>query len=273
MQRQRVGNQLSEFLKSGSLLSVLIVVNVALWVVSLLFPLVDYLYALPTGSASAGWHDWLALSSQWTDLLHHPWTLMTYMFLHDGFWHILFNMVMLYFGGIMCCRYLGNRRFGWIYFLSGIAGALLYLLVYNVFPVGQMHSSTLVGASAAVLGVFIAVAVYAPNQEVSLWLVRSFSFKMKYVAMVFVVIGGALFGWLYVVAMRANVYNVLKSKPFQKKKSQQSSRGGRPMSDEEYNRRRAADQKRVDAILDKISRSGYDTLSKEEKEFLFKFKA
>ena len=83
----------------------------------------------------------------------------------------------------------------------------------------------------------------------------------------------ALFGWLYVVAMRANVSNVLKSKPFQKKKSQQSSRGGRPMSDEEYNRRRAADQKRVDAILDKISRSGYDTLSKEEKEFLFKFKA
>ena len=290
MQRQRVGNQLSEFLKSGSLLSVLIVVNVALWVVSLLFPLVDYLYALPTGSVSAGWHDWLALSSQWTDLLHHPWTLMTYMFLHDGFWHILFNMVMLYFGGIMCCRYLGNRRFGWIFFLSGIAGALLYLLVYNVFPVGQMHSSTLVGASAAVLGVFIAVAVYAPNQEVSLWLVRSFSFKMKYVAMVFVVIdllsipasnagghiahlGGALFGWLYVVAMRANVSNVLKSKPFQKKKSQQSSRGGRPMSDEEYNRRRAAEQKRVDARLDRISRSGYDTLSKEEKEFLFKFKA
>ncbi|MBR4715794.1 MAG: rhomboid family intramembrane serine protease, partial [Bacteroidales bacterium] len=142
----------------------------------------------------------------------------------------------------------------------------------------------------AVLGVFIAVAVYAPNQEVSLWLVRSFSFKMKYVAMAFVVIdllsipasnagghiahlGGALFGWLYVVAMRANVSNVLKSKPFQRKKSQQSSRGGRPMSDDEYNRRRAADQKRVDAILDKISRSGYDTLSKEEKEFLFKFKA
>ena len=114
MQRQRVGNQLSEFWKSGSLRSVLIVVNVALWVVSLLFPLVDYLYALPTGSVSAGWHDWLALSSQWTDLLHHPWTLMTYMFLHDGFWHILFNMVMLYFGGIMCCRYLGNRRFVWI---------------------------------------------------------------------------------------------------------------------------------------------------------------
>ena len=86
MQRQRVGNQLSGFLKSGSLLSVLLVVNVALWVVSLLFPLVDYLYALPTGSVSAGWHDWLALSSQWTDVLHHPWTLMTYMFLHDGFW-------------------------------------------------------------------------------------------------------------------------------------------------------------------------------------------
>ena len=90
MQRQRTGSQLSAFLKSGSLLSVLIIINVAVWVVSLLFPLVDYLYALPAGSASAGWFEWLALSSQWVDLLHRPWTLLTYMFLHNGFWHIFF---------------------------------------------------------------------------------------------------------------------------------------------------------------------------------------
>lgn len=285
MQRQRTGSQLSAFLKSGSLLSVLIIVNVAVWVVSLLFPLVDYLYALPAGSASAGWFDWLALSSQWVDLLYRPWTLLTYMFLHNSFWHIFFNMLMLYFGGIMCCRYLGSKRFGWIYFLSGIVGAVLYLLVYNLFPVGRLQLSTLVGASAAVLGVFIAVAVYVPNQEVSFWFVRSFSVKIKYVAIAFVIIdllsipasnagghiahlGGALFGWLYVLAMRSNLSEVLKSKPFQKK----SKLSGRPLTDDEYNRRRAADQKRVDAILDKISRSGYENLSKEEKEFLFKYK-
>lgn len=285
MQRQRTGSQLSEFLKSGSLLSVLIIVNVAVWIVSLFFPLVDYLYTLPSGSASDGWFGWFALSSQWTDFLRHPWTMLTYMFLHDGFWHILFNMVMLYFGGVMCCRYLGSKRFGWIYFLSGIFGALLYLVVYNMFPVGQLHSSVLVGASAAVLGVFIAVSVYVPNQEVSLWLVRVFPVKIKYVAIAFVIIdllsipasnagghiahlGGALFGWLYVLVMRGNVSKILRSKPFKEK----SKSSGRPVTDDEYNRRRAAEQKRVDAILDKISRSGYENLTKEEKEFLFKYK-
>ena len=288
MQSKGTGNQLSAFLKSGSLLSILIIVNVALWVLTLLFPLADYLYARPSGYAASGWHSLFALSSDWGRLLCRPWTLVTYMFLHDGFWHIAFNMLMLYFGGIMCCRYLGQKRFGWIYFLSGLFGALLYLLVYNLFPVGQMHSSMLVGASAAVLGVFVAVAVYVPNQEVSLWLVRAFTVKIKYVAIAFVIIdllsipasnagghiahiGGALFGWLYVLAMRANVGSLLKSKPFQKKASS-AQRPSRPLTDDEYNRRRAKDQKRVDEILDKISQSGYENLTKEEKEFLFKYK-
>lgn len=288
MQRKNTGNQLSALLKSGSLLSILIIANVALWVLTLLFPLADYLYARPSGYAAAGWRTLFALSSDWGQLLRHPWTLVTYMFLHDGFWQIAFNILMLYFGGIMCCRYLGQKRFGWIYFLSGLFGALLYLLVYNIFPIGRMQASMLVGASAAVLGVFVAVAVYIPNQEVSLWLIQSFTVKIKYVAIAFVVIdllsipasnagghiahiGGALFGWLYVLAMRANVSGWLKSKPFQKKESY-AQRPSRPMSDDEYNRRRAQDQKRVDEILDKISQSGYENLTKEEKEFLFKYK-
>lgn len=279
MQSQHIGNEFASFLKSGSLLSILFIANVAVWLLMLLFPLVDYLYALPSGSAKAGWYEWLALSSQWDVVIHRPWTLLTYMFLHDGFWHILFNMLMLYFGGTMCCRYLNPRRFGWIYFISGLFGALLYLLVYNLFPVGRLQVSVLLGASAAVLGVFVAVAAYVPNQEVSLWLIRTFSIKLKWLALIFVVvdllsipannagghiahIGGALFGWLFVVAMRWK----------NKKPRKAPSAGRRPLSDDEYNRRRADDQKRVDAILDKISKSGYDRLSKEEKEFLFRQK-
>ena len=303
MQSQHIGNQFSNFLKSGSLLSILFITNVAVWLLMLLMPLVDYLYALPPGSAKAGWYGWLALSSEWDVVLHRPWTLLTYMFLHDGFWHILFNMLMLYFGGTMCCRYLNSRRFGWIYFLSGLVGGLLYLLVYNVFPVGRMQVSTLVGASAAVLGVFVAVAAYLPNQEVSLWLVRTFSIKLKWLAFIFVVvdllsiptnnagghiahIGGALFGWFFVVVMRwANNGSVpfgngkktsgrrhralLKSSWKKIFSRPQKSTSSRPLSDEEYNRRRADNQRRVDAILDKISKSGYDNLTKEEKEFLF----
>ncbi len=287
MQSQQIGNQFSNFLKSGSLLSILFIMNVALWLLMLLFPLVDYLYALPSGSAKSGFYEWLALSSQWEVVIRRPWTLLTYMFLHDGFWHILFNMLMLYFGGTMCCRYLGARRFGWIYFVGGLFGGILYLLVYNAFPVGQLQISTLVGASAAVLAVFVATAAYIPNQEVQFWLVRTFSVKMKWVAIAFVIIdllsipaanagghiahlGGALFGWLFVVFMRnGNFLHKVKPKKRSTHKKESSSR---PLSDDEFNRRRAEDQKRVDAILDKISKSGYENLSKAEKEFLFKYK-
>lgn len=283
-----------DFFSSGSLLSVLIIANVAVWVISLLFPLIDYLFALPSGAVREGCWQWLALSSEVSNLAVHPWTLLTYMFLHDGFWHILFNMLMLYVGGIMCCRYLGDRRFGWIYLLSGLAGGLFYLLVYNIFPVGQVYTSRVVGASAAVLGVFIAVAAYVPNQEVQLWMVRTFTVKLKYVALAFVIIdllgmsggnagghiahlGGALTGWLYVVAMRNGVGSGAHRpkrtpRPKRQKEKRKESGGGRPMSDDEYNRRRSQDQKRVDAILDKISKSGYDNLTREEKEFLFKYK-
>lgn len=290
MKSQHVGNQFSAFLKSGSLLSVLFIMNVAVWILMLLFPLFDYLYARPVGSAKSGWYEWLALSSEWDVVLRRPWTLLTYMFLHDGFWHILFNMVMLYFGGTMCNRYLGSRRFGWIYFVGGIVGGLLYLLVYNAFPIGRLQVSTLVGASAAVLAVFVATAAYIPNQEVSFWLVRSFSVKMKWVAIILVVIdllsipaanagghlahiGGALFGWLFVMVMRwmSSPREKRARKAFSRATSSRTA-SSRPVSDDEYNRRRADDQKRVDAILDKISKSGYENLSKAEKEFLFKYK-
>lgn len=287
MQKQKSDNQLSSFLKSGSLLSILVIACTAVWVLTLFFPLADYLYELPSGTSRGGWFGWLALSSDWSGLLRRPWTLLTYMFLHDGLWHLLLNMVMLWFGGLMCCRYLGQKRFGWIYFLSGIIGALFYLLVFNLFPVGRNSVSTLVGASAAVLGVFIAVAVYVPNQEMAVWPFRNSRIKLKYIAIAFVVIdllsipasnagghiahlGGALTGWLYVVALRADIGKLLKKKPFKTKEAKRNSASARPLSDEEYNRRRARDQKRVDEILDKISRSGYDNLTKEEKEFLFK---
>ena len=99
MQDKRVGSQLKDFLRSGSLLSILIIVNVGLWLLMLLFPIVDYLYAMPSGRARAGWYDWLALSSDWDYLWYQPWTLLSYMFLHDGFWHIFFNKAVRHAGG------------------------------------------------------------------------------------------------------------------------------------------------------------------------------
>ncbi len=295
MLRQNIGNQIAAFFKSKSLLSYIIIINVVIWLLSLLLPLVDYLYVFEKGTSRNWYMDMFAMSSEVANLAHRPWTPLTYMFMHDGFWHILFNMLMLGFGGIMCNRFLGSRRFGWIYFMSGLFGAAFYLLIYSVFPVGSLHISTLVGASAAVLGVIVAVAVYVPNQEVTLWFIVPIRLKMKYMALAFVVIdllsipvsnagghiahlGGMLFGALFVLGMRLDSKSSMRPKrekarfTVKKKKSKRESQG-RPLTDDEYNRRKAADQKRVDAILDKISKSGYEHLSKEEKEFLFNFKA
>ena len=286
MQDKRVGSQLKDFLRSGSLLSILIIVNVGLWLLMLLFPIVDYLYAMPSGRARAGWYDWLALSSDWDYLWYQPWTLLSYMFLHDGFWHIFFNMVMLFFGGTMCCRYLGTKRFGWLYFICGIVGGLFFLMIYNLFPVGRVHSSQLVGASAAILGVTVAVAVYNPNQEVDVWMVRTFPIKLKWMVLALIVIdlltipksnagghvahiGGALCGAVYVIVMRWLAERKTRVRP---QRDKRATHDQRPLSDEEYNRRRAAEQKRIDEILDKISRSGYESLSREEKEILFRYK-
>lgn len=299
-----LGSHFGEFLRSGNMVSIIMIICTVLWVLTLLFPIVDYLMVRPHGWMSQIMKSWLALSSEAGDLLTHPWTVVTYLFLHGGPLHLLFNMMMLYVAGTMCYRYMGSRRFAWIYFLSGLSGALFYLLIYNIFPIGKTAVGYAIGSSAAVLGVFTAVAVYAPNQEVGLWLVRTFNVKMKWMAVAFVVLdllflpvsnagghiahlGGILFGALYVVVMRSRDWKPLfqrtaspRSKgPRMKKKhshSQQNNGGATAssrVSDEEYNRRKHDEQARVDAILDKISKSGYDNLTKEEKEFLFNYKA
>ena len=160
------------------------------------------------------------------------------------------------------------------------------MMIYNLFPVGRVHSSQLVGASAAILGVIVAVAVYNPNQEVDVWMVRTFPVKLKWIVLALIVIdlltipksnagghvahiGGALCGAVYVIVMRWLAERKTRE---HHKRDKRATRDQRPLSDEEYNRRRAAEQKRIDEILDKISRSGYESLSREEKEILFRYK-
>lgn len=303
-----LGNQIVAFFKGKTLLSSIIAINIAVWLFSALFGLVDYLFELGSGATNSVWYDWFALPSDLGDVVAKPWTLVTYMFIHSGFGHLFFNMLMLYCGGIMCCRYMGMKRFGWTYFLSGAAGALFYLLCYNVFPVFRGVHAYAVGASAGVLGVFVAVATYIPDQEVGIWPVADrMKLKMKWLALAFVAIdlmcipkgnagghiahiGGMLYGFLSVWLPRQQVFASQKGRRSAKRgeakraerrrkkmKATKKTRnaapnGGRPVSDEDYNLKKAEEQKRVDAILDKISKSGYDSLSKEEKAILFNYR-
>jgi hypothetical protein len=204
-------------------------------------------------------------------------------------------MIMLYFGGILFMQFLGGKKLIGTYIIGGLAGAMVYILAFNFFPVFNEVSkcSVALGASASVLAVLVAVAVY--NPEFSVRLVLFGNVKLKYIAMILVLIdllsiekenpgghiahlGGALWGFIYILLIKKNwdIYrifnpiisffkNLFKPKPKLKVEYKKT----RPLTDDEYNKNKADKQKKIDTILDKISKNGYSSLSKEEKEFLF----
>jgi len=227
-------------------------------------------------------------------LLLRPWTLITYMFVHKDIWHILFNMLWLYWFGRIFLEYLDQRKLVAVYFLGGLSGALLYILSFNVFPAfaGIVSESVAIGASASVMAIVIAIAAYVPDYTVHLFLFGRI--KIKYMALaIFVLtsimdfssnsggklahIGGAFFGYFYTLNLRQGRevgkgfnrildFFVTALKPRKKLKVTHK----KASTEYEYNTSRAEHQARINNILEKISKGGYDSLTKEEKETLFR---
>jgi membrane associated rhomboid family serine protease len=216
------------------------------------------------------------------------------MFVQEGFWHLFFNMIWLYWFGKIFMEFMPGRKIYTIYLIGGISGALTFILAYNIFPVFQdtIHLSTTIGASASVLAITIATAVLVPDYTVNLLFIGPV--KIKYIAIFTVIldvlmirtgnagghfahIGGAISGALFIlfirkdIARRLGLFQLISilSKPFKRKPLQKVYSKGRPLSDEEYNKQKVMKQQKIDLILDKISRSGYTSLSAEEKEILF----
>ncbi len=293
------GEILRKIFLSKNILSRLILINTVVYLLVQIVNLFTWLVA--PASISGGLSilgQFLALPSDLTQFIHMPWTLVTYMFLHEGLFHWLFNMIMLYFGGILFTEYLSQKRLLWTYILGGIAGAVFYILAFNLFPVfAPVRSiSVALGASASVLAIIIAISTYVPDYTVHLFLIGRL--KLKYLAIAFVLLdilsiqsnnpgghiahlGGALWGFLYALSLRKgkDLYKIfdglrLPDSLFKRNRytkfSTMRPESGRPMNDDEYNSRRAARQAEIDRILDKISKSGYGSLSKAEKEMLFK---
>ncbi len=240
---------------------------------------------------------WFAVPSDINELLIKPWTVFTYMFLHEGFFHLLVNMIMLYFGSILFLEYLSQKKLLLTYLAGGLAGALFFVAAFNIFPAFDAikQGAYALGASASVLAIFIAISTYVPDYVVHLFLFGRV--KMKYIAIAFVVIdmlsiqssnpgghiahlGGALWGFAYALMLRRgnNVFaffDNVKMPSFGKRakyKGFDTSRpaNGRPINDDEYGKKKAASQHEVDRILDKIARSGYASLTKAEKDLLFR---
>jgi membrane associated rhomboid family serine protease len=237
---------------------------------------------------------YLSLPANLSVLLHRPWTAITYMFLHERFWHLFFNVWMLWFGGMIFTRFLSQKQLALTYGLGGLVGALFFILAYNLFPVFETvkYTAVALGASASVLAILVAAATYKPDYGLSLLLFGQL--KFKWVAIAFVVIdllsisaenpgghiahlGGAAFGFVYGLILRRSLNQPAESKRKKRKPKMEYTPYEEihdepqvPCSDEEYNRQKAERERDVDAILDKIAKDGYASLTAEEKEFLFK---
>ncbi len=286
--------------KSGNILMQLIYINGGIFLAVMLLRLALFL----VGQVGV-FHDiavQMTITADLSSLVWRPWSLLTHMFWHinpsqntqglQEFLHILFNMAWLYFGGSLFLNFMDSKRLLSTYILGGLSGAAAYILAMNVFPVYSTNSVAY-GASAAVLAVMVAVATKAPNFVVQLRFIGPV--KLKFVAIAVVLLdvvlmrdgnagghfghlGGALFGFVYASQLNAGrdltvdflkPLNWLKEGlPKREKKIKVVHR--RAKSDYEYNAEKASKQEQIDAILDKIKRSGYDSLSKNEKEILFK---
>lgn len=241
---------------------------------------------------------WLAMPYDWHSLIYRPHTIVTNTFLHVDPMHLFWNMIGLYWFGTIFGDLAGDRRILPLYIYSGVFGSLLSLGAFYAFPHLLAGSVTLNGASGAVLAMLFAAATISPNYKLNLLLIGPVS--LKYIAFFYAVIdlvgfsgalnagghvahmGGALFGWLYVYQLRrgrdlGRGFNRIVDALFTRKPKQQQS----PVK-VTYRRQNAANygdfqsmtpterQRRIDDILDKISKSGYNSLTKEEKEILFK---
>ncbi len=232
--------------------------------------------------------NYLSLPSSFSLLAGHPWTLFTYMFVHVSFMHILSNMLWLYWIGIIFADFMGQTRLVYTYILGGIAGGILYIATFPVlYPTGAY--GLLIGASAGVMAIIIAAAMLVPDYELMLLLFGRV--KLKYLAIAAFILtsvidfnsnsggkishfGGAIYGAIFLWQYRkgndisGGFANFIKGIGdfFKGKRSKKA----RPMKNKFQTSNSRDRQRRIDEILDKISRSGYDSLSKEEKEFLFK---
>lgn len=291
----------SEFNKPNNTLVQLILINTVVFLVLLLGKV------SLTMAQNVGLYDiilqQLMMPGDVHEFLHRPWTLVTYFFTHEDIFHILFNMLFLYWFGRLIDEYLGNRRLIGLYILGGVAGGLLFLAMYNLVPYFQEQATRpMLGASAAAFSVAVGAATLLPNYTFHLLFFGPV--RIKYIVFFFIVLsvaqsaginagghlahlGGAIMGFVYVKLLQNGtdlgrpIYwladgwsNLFKPKPAVKvsyrQRSNASTQASAYVSSSGPSAISTPDQDEVDTILDKISRSGYESLTREEKQKLFR---
>lgn len=287
---------LKESFRKGNIYIQLIYINVAVFVTTSLITILLQLF----NRSVANVFDMLALPASLPRFITQPWSLFTYMFMHADFLHILFNMLWLYWFGNLFLLFFSAKHLRGVYILGGIIGGLFYMISYNVFPLFQsaINGSIMVGASASILAIVTATAYREPNYPIRLLLFGTI--RLKYLALAVVIIdmmqaasgnagghiahlGGALAGILFGLCLSKGTditswinklldgITALFSKKTWKRKPKMKVHYG--SSDHEkdynYNAHKKAQSDEVDRILDKLKKSGYESLTTEEKKNLF----
>ncbi len=272
--------QVKNFFRSKTLLSRLVVVNAAVWLAVLFADFLVHWFTLKESAGSGFVREWLMLPAGFENIIAKPWTLVSYMFFSDGFLQLLASVLLLSFSGIMFTRYMSNGKFALVYFAGGIVAGLSSAVYCSLS--GDCTGTAFGGSTAVAICIFMAITAYIPGMPLF------GKIKMKHVACIFVVMdllsvlstdamirGSHVLNlcaafWGFAIVYVPKFFEKRKSAIKVKRRGKQQTTHRRPETDEEYNRRRAENEKRIDEILDKISQSGYGKLTAEEKEFLFK---
>ena len=266
----------------------LILLNIICFIFPLFLKTLFFLFAIPYGTFIS----FFELSSDWRTLFFRPWSIVTYSFIHSGFFHLFWNMYLLYFSSRLFLNLFSVKIFLNVYFLGVVVGAFTFLFSYALFPAFQNAAPSMIGASAGVMGIFVFISTYSPDQEIR---IIFFNLKLRYLAIGFVLmdiiqipygnagghlahLGGAGLGFLYAQRLQkgidiglpferfiAKTTDLFKKKPTLRtvhKKNISRKTKSTVTSDTLH-------QKQIDFILDKISTSGYESLSQKEKDYLF----
>lgn len=285
-------NQLKDIFSKGNSLIRLIYINIAVYIVLQLMFIIFRLFNNDFDLISC-----LALPADFAGILHHPWTIVSYMFLHEQLFHILFNMLALYWFGQLFLMFFSQKQLVSLYLTGGFAGAIFYVAAYNIFPFFQpvLNQSLLMGASGSIMAIIVASAMQSPNMAMRVIFIGEV--KLKYIAAFAVLtsifgitsnnaggeiahLGGALTAYIFIVSLRQGtditkglnkiidaVYDLFR--PRKLKVSSTKKPGNQKMSDAEFNVYKARKMEEIDKILDKIKTSGYESLSADEKKKLF----
>ena len=282
-----------QFIRSRSLLSILILINVGVWITLAITDTTVYLSTIFFNDGirlKPFFHYYLGYHADYTHSLFHPWTLLTSLFVHDSFWHLLFNMLVLGIAGRIYRQYMSEKSLLIHYIAGGVCGNLMFQAAYNLFPALRSVSafSYIFGASAAVLAILVAITIYRPNHPVGMMLFGQIRLKWLTLILIgfmlipnmdsefknlggqFAHLGGALYGaavalWLLKVRGAPTRHSHKNEEEYYTPYETITPEPAAPSSD-------SNDEKKVEEILAKISKNGYGALTTEEKDFLYHYK-